>query len=307
MAESGQLGPEPDDGSGEPGYRDLLDSVSEAQQRDEALDAILGEVAPGVPRDTDEARAARIEMDRILLERAAAEGFRGPATSELLLAAYEYAHPVVGYLIGTGRIFDEASRLGRPVRRHHEDTQWTAEDRDLLIQDCVHMGIFDVFYEYGLKKGRWDPARRTALTTYAVNACVLIFSSVYQKWWRCCVLERCSADLADDLPARLQADQRQPDPAEQATDRADAETLLRQMPPLVCYALLLRITQGMTQAEAAARVGLTEKALESQLARFRKKLRQTRNRPPRTRPGHASLPGPEADIAAQEGDRDQKG
>jgi len=305
MTESGQLGPEPHDGSVEQGYGDLLDSVSEAQQRDEALDAILREVAPGAPRDTREARAARIETDRMLVERAAAEGFRGPATRELLLAAYEYARPVVGFLIGTGRIFGESSRLGRPVRRHPEDVRWTADDRAFLIQNCVHTGIFDVFYEYGLKKGRWDPARRTALTTYAVNACSLSFSSVYQEWWRDRVLERCSADLAGDLPARLQADQRQPDPAEQAAARVDAERLLRQMSPSVRDALLLRGTQDATQAEAAARVGLTEKALESQLGRARKKLGLPRNGPSRTRPGHAPPPGPEAEIAAQEGDRDR--
>jgi sigma-70-like protein len=305
MTESGQLGPEPYDGSGEQGYGDMLGSVGEAQQHDEALDAILSEVAPGAPRDTCEARAARIEMDRMFVERAAAEGFHGPATRKLLLAAYEYAHPVVSFLIRTGRIFGESSRLGRPVRRHPEDLWWTAEDRALLIQDCVHTGIFDIFYEYGLKKGRWDPTRRTALTTYAVNACILPFSSVYQKWWRDRVLERCSADLTEDLPARFHADQRQPDPAEQATARADAERLLRQMPPSLRDALLLRATQDATQAEAAALVGLTEKALESQLGRARKKLGPARNGPPRTRPDHTSFPSPEAGIAAQEGDRDR--
>lgn len=307
MTESGQLGPEPHDGSGEHGFGDLLDSVSEAQQRDEALDAILSEVAPDAPWDTGGARAARIEIDRMLVERAAAEGFRGPATRELLLAAYEYSQPVVGFLIGTGRIFGESSRLGRPVRRHPEDVQWTAEDRALLIQDCVHTGIFDVFYEYGLKKGRWDPDRRTALTTYAVNACSLAFSSVYREWCRARVLERCSADPEGDFPARLQADQRQQDPAEQAADRVDAERLLQQIPPPARKALLLRGMQDATQAEAAALVGLTEKALESQIGRARKKLGLTRNGPPRTRPSHSPLSRPEAGIAAQEGDRDQEG
>ena len=96
-------------------------------------------------------------MDRRIFERAAAEGFRGPVTRKLLLTAYEYAHPVMSFLIGTGRIFSESARLGRPVRRQPEDVQWTADDRAFLIQSCVDKGIFDVFYEYGLKKGRWDP------------------------------------------------------------------------------------------------------------------------------------------------------
>lgn len=305
MTESGQLGPEPHDGSGERDYGDLLDPADGAQQPDEALDAILSEVVPCAPRDTPEVRAARIEMDRRIFERAAAEGFRGPVTRKLLLTAYEYAHPVMSFLIGTGRIFSESARLGRPVRRQPEDVQWTADDRAFLIQSCVDKGIFDVFYEYGLKKGRWDPARRTALTTYAVNACSLSFPSVYQKWWRDRVLERSSGDLAGDLPGRLQVDQHQPDPADQVADRVDAERLLRQMPPPVRNALLLRGTQDATQAEAAAFVGLTEKALESQIGRTRKRLGLARSGSPKTGQDHTPPPGPEAEIDAQEGDCDR--
>ena len=52
MTESGQLGPEPHDGSGERDYGDLLDPADGAQQPDEALDAILSEVVPCAPRDT---------------------------------------------------------------------------------------------------------------------------------------------------------------------------------------------------------------------------------------------------------------
>ena len=160
----------------------LFDFVHLGEFLDEMLDAILSDMAPGARRDSAQARAAQIETDRRLVARLAAENFDGPYTSKLLLAAYEYAYPVTGSLIGTGRIFGECERLGRPVKRQLGDDVWTKDDRVFLIESCVDKGIFHVFLEYALKKGRWI-VHRTALTTYAVNACSLCFPAIYQKWW----------------------------------------------------------------------------------------------------------------------------
>jgi hypothetical protein len=119
MADSERLHPEsPDDRSGDRDYAALLnpalfEAVDLAQQPDSALDALLREIAPGARRDSAEARAIQIEMDRRIVERVAAENFDGPNTKKLLLAAFEYAHPVVAHLIRTGRIFNECLRLGR--------------------------------------------------------------------------------------------------------------------------------------------------------------------------------------------------
>jgi hypothetical protein len=142
VTDSGRLGPEPpDEGSDELDYvalinSALLDSVDLAQQPDEALDAILREMAPGGRRDTVAARAAQIEIDRRIVMRVRAEDCSGPNTTKLLLTAHQYAHPVVGYLIGTGRIFSECARLHRPVktpagRRALDGRRPRLPDRDL--------------------------------------------------------------------------------------------------------------------------------------------------------------------------------
>ena len=76
MTDSGRLNPEPPgEGSDERDYAALidsalLDSIDQAQQPDEALEAILHEMAPGARRDTAEMRAARIEIDRRIVARA---------------------------------------------------------------------------------------------------------------------------------------------------------------------------------------------------------------------------------------------
>lgn len=305
MTDSGRLGPElPDEGSDERDYvalinSALLDSAGLAQQPGEVLDAVLRELAPDARRDTPEVRAAQIEIDRRIVMRVRAENFAGPNTTKLLLAAHEYASPVVGSLIGTRRIFGECVRLRRPVKRRPGDEQWTKDDHAFLTETCVDQGIFHVFLEHGLK--RWDPSRRTALTTYAVNACILCFSAAYQTWWHIRVLEHSSGDMAVDLPAYLQINQHQPDPAEQAVNRIDAERLMRQIPEPARTGLLLRGVEGATQAEAAAALGLTVKQLERKIGRARENLGLTQSRPPKTDQDHA--PGPEREAEeAQEGD-----
>jgi hypothetical protein len=311
MTDSGRSGPElPSRGSGEPDYvaladSALFDSVYLAQQPDEVLDAILSEMASGARRDSAEARAARIEADRRIVAHLVAENFTGPATSKLLLAAYEYAYPVTGSLIGTGRIFSECARLGRPVKRQPGDDVWTKDDRVFLTETCVDKGIFHVFLEYALKKGRWDPRYRTALTTYAVNACSLCFPAIYQKWWRGRVLEHSFGDLAVELPDYAQVDLHQPDPAEQAANRVDAERLLMQIPEPARTGLWLRGAHGATQAEAAAAMGLTSKQLEREIGQARENLGLTRRRPPKPNRHRTAVPEPEAELDAQEGDRDR--
>jgi hypothetical protein len=301
MTDSGRLGQEPpDEGS------DELDSVALAQQPDEALEAVLREMAPGARRDTAEARAAQIETERIIVARLKAENFTGANTMKLLQIAHDYAFPVEGYLIDTGQIFSECARLGRPVKHRSGDEQWTKDDRAELTQTCVHMGIFHVFLEHGLKKGRWDPSRRTALTTYAVNACTLCFPKIYQRWRRERVLEHSFGNLASDLPAHLLVNLHQPDPAEQAANRVDAEQLLRQIPEPARTGLRLR-GEGATQAEAAAAVGLTERQLEREIGQARENLGLTRKRPPKTNGDRAPTPEPEAELDAQEGDCDRQG
>lgn len=199
---------------------------------------------------------------------------------------------------------DEENRLRRTVRRQPGDDRWTAEDCAFLAEASVDAGIFHVFHEYGLRQGRWDPVGGASLATYGVNACVLCFPPVYQKWWRGRVLERSFGDLAADLPARFQVDARQPDPVDLVADRMEVEHLMRQIPEPARTALWARGVEGATQAEAARLVGMTEKALEGRIGRARTNLGLSgRDGPPRA--GQPAAPRPEPELEAKEGDRDR--
>lgn len=307
MASSGAIHPEPpEDGSDGTDHLAalfdpvLFDSLDLAQPPDAQLGAILRQLVPDVAPETAQSRAARIAIDRRIVARCAREDFEGPNTKKLLVVAFEYATPVIGFLVGTGRVFSEAERLGRPVVRQPGDEMWSARDRAELAEQCVDLGVFHVFHKHGLKKGRWDYRRGTALTTYAVNACSLSFATVYPRWWRGRVMESSFAGLDLDLPMHLQIDRHEPDPAERVANRLDAENLLLQMPEPIQVAMWLRAMEDETQAQAAAHLGLSEKALESRIGRARGKLGLTR-----TGPIPTPAPDPDPELDTQEGDRDR--
>ncbi len=307
MARAGHQPPEPpQDGCDEPDLdADLLgsalsDALDVAQESGVELQEILRDLAPDAPAEDVLARAARIEVDRRIVARCAKEGFKGPNTNKLLVVAFEYATPVVGSLMASGKIFRAVARLGRPVKRQPADEEWTWDDRAFLTERCVDLGVFHTFHEYGLKQQRWDPRGGATLTTYAANACILGFATVYPKWWRGRVLEAGFGDLVD-LPERLQVDRREPDVAQRAVDRVEAERLLRQMPAQVSAALWMRAVQDMTQAEVAQMYAVSEKALEGRIGRARARLgltRQSSGAQPISEPA-------DSDLEAQEGDSDR--
>lgn len=110
MARSGWCPPgAPEDGDTLAG--DAADDGALAQQPDAELDAVLRALAPdSLPGGAD--RLARLEADRRLVERLRREDGTGAGAGKLLMAVYEYAHPVMSSLIGSGRIFRQCSRLG---------------------------------------------------------------------------------------------------------------------------------------------------------------------------------------------------
>lgn len=240
---------------------------------DEHLEQVLASLAPGARRDAPEVRAARIELDRRLVERIAAQGFKGRDYEKLVERVYQYSYPIVHHLITTGQIFAQAKRLQRPIRRHEGDYHWTGEDCAWLAERSVDEGVLNVFCQVGLKQARWDHTRGTALSTYGVNASVRSFPRVYQQWWRSHQLEdKVSTLQADGLPFTALVDPTQPDPAEHAVTRIEAKRLLSQLPQPLRRALWLRAVDDLGQAAAAAATGMTEKAMESQLTRARKRM-----------------------------------
>ncbi|MFJ8043651.1 RNA polymerase sigma factor [Kitasatospora sp. NPDC096147] len=264
------------DGGGSPpaadGVRHALDLHGpglSALERDLVLEG------GGEAEDVSE-RAARAAADAMLVEILRRDGFQGPRYRRVLSGLMEYAWTTLRKWSNTDEIFHRSRAVGRPVRPSLIVPGWTADDRIQVVTDSVITGE-RIFREYGLLRGSWRPDGGAALTTYFVGASLRGFQPSYMRWRR----DRPAADGHPDDGEALNAipDQRAVDPCWSAVLQSEVREvldLLEQVDPQLREGILLRVA-GYSQREAAARVGLTEKALESRVGRLRVKaqLRQT--------------------------------
>lgn len=209
----------------------------------------------------------------------ASEGFEGTKFElmfdKLAPKLFGYAWPILLGWTASGQIFRECQKYRRPVAQRDAASRWTSEDRQQIVTATCVAGV-DYFREYALK--RWNGHRDACLTTFFVGACASRFPEKYEQWRKkqqvtesVRLAARGYDDTDDAPPERLLPSQ--PDPALVAIARDEARRAMRQVhDPELREVLWLRAL-GYPQAEAAEKVGITEKAAEGRLGRHRKNLR----------------------------------
>uniref|UniRef100_UPI0006E2648E RNA polymerase sigma factor n=1 Tax=Streptomyces hirsutus TaxID=35620 RepID=UPI0006E2648E len=226
----------------------------------------------------DAARSADlVGHDAALLAFLRRSGFEGPHYQQFIAELMDYGWRTLHSWSSSGHIFHRTARIGRPVPTAMQPDAWAYEDRTQVVTDTVVKGS-TLFREHGLVRGKWSPDGGASLTTYFVGAAVLAFRPVYIRWYRThqlgqAELDHRSADTDDVLYAQHDIpDQRATDPAHAAATRDHIHRLRPLLPGEQLREALGWITLGYTHAEAAAKVGMTPKALERRLARVRTKI-----------------------------------
>ncbi|MFI7337210.1 hypothetical protein ACIBUY_04630 [Streptomyces sp. NPDC050085] len=242
-----------------------------AELRPQALDLLDQELA-GEDGVVD--RARRRQVDARIVDILRADGFQGPRYQKAIERLTQYGYLTMTKWTISGEVFRKARQVGRPVPLEKASPVWSPEDRQGVVVDSV-LGGLRVFHTHGLVQGRWSAAGGANLDTYFVGAVLRAFPRIYIRWYdshRRGQAELAVSPCADDTsadPFSLVPDQRATDPAHHAESRDILERLL----PLVKDPQLLEAlgfcALGYTQAEAARRVGLTEKALERRISRLR--------------------------------------
>lgn len=311
-------GPEPphefgadSDDPGDGGDR-LLPEYDEEAAKDAAelveclLDAEVAraedEISLDTRTDTLRERSARLAVDAQVVEAMRADNnFEGVLFKRYVGKTYGYAKPIIQSFLRTGEIFAKANKidkkLKRPLlRRYDADVEWSFDDRDELADRIIKEGM-EVFRR-ALQKRKWDPRQGAALSTYFIGSCICIFGKVYKNWWK----ERVFADgvirygimgenLSDpnDLELAMSLSRtRIPQPEHEAIVQDEVSRVIASITDTQLREHLGWRAVGYPQSEAAARSGLTEKAAEGRLGRYRKQLK---DQPPPQAADNPDAPG----------------
>ncbi len=225
-------------------------------------------------------RSQRLAADRRLIEILARENFEGERFAQRYRKLADkltgYAWPILMKWLSTGHIFRECERYRRPVNQLAAAYGWTYEDRLQIATDTIIEAV-EFFRDYGLRQGKWDWQRGASLRVYFVGACVCCFPRVHQRWWKEQVVTwsmllatQNNEEPQVDHPLNLVADP-QSDPCTLVVVRDEAHRAMKQITDQKLRQVLWLRATGYTQAEAAHEAGLTAKAAERRLHRYRQK------------------------------------
>lgn len=236
----------------------------------ETAEQAEAELVPGVPdtADSGHRRAERLRADLLMVDAVLKEGLGGPRHRYLEDHLIAYAVPVLLSLLYDGRLVSKATQLGRPPVPADAWERFTPDDRAEFVQEMVAAAL-PRFTKVVFEDRRWSPDLGASLKTYFVSACILNFARLQAQWLD---------DQRSVRPVGLELSPGSfpgaPDPAVTVAARDEASRLLRSIPDERLQQVVALRAVGFTAEDAAREAGLTPKAAEGRLARFRKEIRE---------------------------------
>lgn len=218
----------------------------------------------------------RCSADARLVDILRADNFQGPRYEKTTSRLMEYGWLTINKWTRSREIFTHAQRAGRAIPLHMTAPDWDADDRSEVATETVVAGL-DLFLEHGLIRGKWNPSGGASLSTYFVGACIRSFPIVYKRWFRGVQIGQAELDLPSSDPDGAPSDRDIPD--QRATDPFYAAATHDEIKRILPYVTDSKVRRGLalralgyTQQQAAAEVGLSEKALEGRIGRLRTRI-----------------------------------
>jgi DNA-directed RNA polymerase specialized sigma24 family protein len=231
----------------------------------------IGEVEVGyrrtlaLDRTTAEDLIAQVRMEG---------GFSSSAYKTLSEHLWGYAMPVIKDSLRTGKM--PKMLLERGIHQFISASDRVAlhtslEARDDLAIDIVTAGEAHL-KAITIPKNRWKPDEGASIETFFITGCLFQFPSVYRKWSK----ERTDhhSVLVGLLPETFAPATSTSDTAETAVNREMAHAVLREADDTT-RAILALLAADHTYAEVGEAIGLSERAVEGRVYRFRTAVRDT--------------------------------
>lgn len=213
-----------------------------------------------------------------LVQRIVRAGCAGPEYEALAIDLVDYGRRVLIAWVRDGSIYARCAQAKRPAQvsqQEREVLRHDGEEREQLADEVVVRALAR-FTRDALQGGGWKPDGGRALRSYFVTTCVQDFSAGFRQWKRGHKQPPTDAygldptvdamadtgakynwDLADDVASRLDL----------------AEQLAKGMSEP-----MRRIAEGLiadkTRAQIAAELGMSVRAVEGHVYRYRQSLRR---------------------------------
>lgn len=233
-------------------------------------------------RDRAEEKFDRLAGDRDLAAALRASEYQGRNYDLFAKEIAKYGWAVIRGWIYKGQIHSEVKRKGFGALEPEPRPGAMTEDAESLADETVVLAL-TAFRDKVLIPGKWDPAKGASLRTFFVGQCLLQFSNVYKRWRRE-ELRSYAEPQAPPAPANWTDDFEDGPSTPLAPDASEAayvkDELRRAFGKItderVRLAFYLSVTHGYTHAEIGRKLGMSEKAVESALARARQQIRENR-------------------------------
>lgn len=224
--------------------------------------------APADASPTSGSDLDAIEADVGLVTAAALENFEGPAWGKIVARLYPYAVDTFAKWLETGEVFQLlfVNRMPHTVMSRLRPSL-TYEQRYDFAGDLV-ADVLERFRRNVLREGKWDSTRGTQLRTFFVHYCLFYFGDRFAK-----LLDHLDLETPHDLvPDITPADG--VDPERAAVASAHLQAVVATAEPAPDELVLLEVWLEDQKLEAAAeRLGITYKAVEYRVAKFRDRVR----------------------------------
>jgi DNA-directed RNA polymerase specialized sigma24 family protein len=213
---------------------------------------------------------SRHEADLAAVEHMLLVGFHGPVFERFAADLYGYAWPVMLHAIHAGTIVSIETGIphvgisAEELRLLHDSP---SEREDLALASIARALPRFV---WSLRRGLWDPSKGRSLKSFFICACARAFWHEYELWsaerrrhLRAIAILAYSKSTDGDLVAGFDEDHERQQAVELLLAKAEKKS-----PEL--GAILRCLLCGMTAAEAASKLGYSERAVEGRLYQFRK-------------------------------------
>lgn len=264
-------------------------AVAAALFNPESLKALLrAERITGKEAADVEAAAASLQRraeDAVLVMQLAADGFAGPKYEVFQAELVAYALPILRSWLRRGLIFEYCMKRGRPVTADAMDRAYLAGSLDEHLHERLSLAgetiakALPVFRERALVQRGWTHEGGASLLTYFVGATLNEFPNVFRKWrtgrdaWRQAHGYGLNADDLGRQPFGSDGE----DPGESVVSRQFVLDTLKGLPGNLREVATRIVLGDESQAEAGDAAGLTERAVEGRLHRYRNERARRRD------------------------------